>query len=125
MTIHEQILTMTDADLEAFPLGVARLDLQGTILFFNHAELALMNRKKEETEGLNYFRDVAPCAAVKEHQGRFGEFAATAEARSETFEFFYPFGFGNKRVTITMVRRRADEDTIFIVTEFSHETTVT
>ncbi len=83
-----------------------------------------MNRKKDETEGRNFFRDVAPCTAVKAHQGRFNEFAAAAQVRSETFGFSYPFGFGNKQVTITMVRRTAAEDFIFIVTEFSRETSI-
>lgn len=124
MTIPERIRTLSDAELEDFPLGVARLALDGTILFFNRAELALMNRKKEDTEGKNFFRDVAPCTAVKSHQGRFSAFVANAEAGSETFDFFYPFGFGEKHVTITMVRRRADEHAIFIVTDFSSDTRV-
>jgi photoactive yellow protein len=56
-----------------FPLGITRLDRNGNVLFNDKAEARFANRRAEETVGLNYFREVAPCTAVKHFQARFLE----------------------------------------------------
>jgi hypothetical protein len=69
---------------------------------------------------LNFFREVAPCTAVKRFQGTFNEAMKTRGSRIERFKFEFPFAWGVKQVTIGMVRRvrRTGFDTdesIFIV----------
>ena len=115
--IEEQISTLSEAELEVFPLGIARLDRAGNVLFFNQAEERFANRRAQDTIGLNYFREVAPCTAVKAFQGRFIELFATREARVETFSFRYPFWLGAKQVTIKFIRRPEDDDSMYVVTQ--------
>jgi photoactive yellow protein len=111
----EQIPTMSEAELAALPLGVIRLDRAGTILSYNDAE-AKPARRSARAVGLNFFRDVAPCTAVKEFQGRFNNFITQSANRSEPFSFLFRFGWGGEReVTITMVKRNSPEERIYIV----------
>ncbi len=117
MTIDDRIDALNDDELADFPLGIARLALDGTVLLFNRAEEIFANRRADETIGLNYFRDVAPCAAVRDFQGRFTAIAEGPPRASASFNFTYPFWLGDQRVTITLVRRGADPQFIYVVTE--------
>lgn len=113
-TIEEQILALSEADLETFPLGIIRLDRSGTILHYNRAEAELA-RQTTPTVGLNFFRDVAPCTAVKDFQGRFDDFVATPGSRIEQFSFLFRFAWGNRRVNISLVRRSGSPESFYIV----------
>ena len=121
LTIVDRIADLTDDQLADFPLGIARLGLDGTVLSFNKAEEIFANRRADDTIGLNYFRDVAPCAAVREFHGRFIALAEGPPGASESFAFTYPFWLGDRRVTITLVRRSADPQFIHVVTEMQVE----
>jgi len=121
VTIDDRIAELDDDELAKFPLGVARLDLDGTVLLFNRAEEVFANRRSHDTVGLNYFQDVAPCSAVRQFQGRFVAFAQSPSLGSESFAFSYPFWMGDRRVTITLVRRAKDPQFIYIVTEMQTE----
>jgi photoactive yellow protein len=118
--IEQQILTMSDAEIDDYPIGIIQLDRQGTVLAYNKAQAQLAQRSAKATIGLNFFREVAPCTAVKRFQGTFNEAMKTRGSRIERFKFEFPFAWGVKQVTIGMVRRvrRAGFDTdesIFIV----------
>ncbi len=65
--------------------------------------------------GRNFFRDVAPCTAVKDFQGRFNEFVQTTGNRIESFDFLMKFVWGDRLVTITMVKRAVPAESIFLV----------
>jgi len=60
--------------------------------------------------GLNFFTDVAPCTAILDFQGRFGEFLASNETSIEPFEFVFSFPHGHERVSVVFVRLAADRD---------------
>jgi photoactive yellow protein len=116
--IEDRISTLNESELETFEHGITRLDSTGTVRVFNKAEERFASRKAEDTIGLNFFREVAPCAAVRDFQGRFDEFAAAPELTSKTFGFIYPFWLGHKQVKITMVRRPSEPENVYLVTEF-------
>ncbi len=105
-TVEQQILVMSEAQIDAFPIGILRLDRRGNILSYNKAQAEFAHRTAATTVGLNFFRDVAPCTAVKAFQGRFNE-AINSPGGSliERFKFEFRFEWGVKEVTIGMVRR--------------------
>lgn len=117
--IEDRIATLDEGALDTFEFGITRLDSTGTVRFFNKAEARFTSRRAEDTIGLNFFREVAPCAAVRNFQGRFDEFVTAPELTSETFGFIYPFWLGHKQVKITMVRRPSEPDSVYLVTEFT------
>jgi photoactive yellow protein len=115
--IDDQILTMTEAELDNIPTGIIRLDRNGKILYYNRSQAELAHRDSKSTVGLNFFREVAPCAAVKDFQGRFEEFVnMLGGSKIEPFSFTFRFAWGGEaRVTITMVRSSRSEESYFIV----------
>jgi len=110
-TVEQQILVMSEAQIDAFPIGILRLDRRGNILSYNKAQAEFAHRTAATTVGLNFFRDVAPCTAVKAFQGRFNE-AINSPGGSiiERFKFEFRFEWGVKEVTIGMVVRRVSRE---------------
>ena len=105
MTIEDRIFAMDRAELDAYPHGVITLDPNGTIVRYNLAEAQLAHRDQATTIGLNFFRDVAPCTAVKDFMGRFEAFAQGTGSAVERFDFTFKFAWGHQDVGITMIRR--------------------
>ena len=115
--IEDRIWALSESELGTFEFGITRLDRAGTVRFFNQAEERFTKRKAEDTIGLNFFREVAPCAAVRNFQGRFEDFVAAPELTSKTFGFIYPFWLGHEQVKITLVRRASEPESVYLVTE--------
>ncbi len=111
----EEIPTLSEAELDALPEGVIQLDRSGKILYYNHAQTELARRTATATVGLNFFTEVAPCAAVQAFQGRFNDFVAKPETSIEPFSFEFSFPWGVKRVSISMVKTSDPESSVYIV----------
>jgi photoactive yellow protein len=111
----EQIPSLSEAELDALPQGIIRLDKTGKILYYSHAQAALAHRAIATTVGLNFFTEVAPCTAVRDFQGRFNDFVAKSQATIEPFTFDFRFPWGLKKVSITMVKSSGPESSVFIV----------
>jgi len=111
---EQDILGLSEVALNALPFGIIRLDKTGKILYYNQAQADLAHRTIATTVGLNFFSEVAPCAAVKSFQGRFNEFVTAPGSRIVPFEFLFRFDWGTRKVSITMVKR-AEDATVFIV----------
>lgn len=114
-TIGQEISGMSEAELDAYPLGIIRLDRHAKILYYNPTQAEFAQRDRAKTLGLNFFRDVAPCAAVREFQGRFDAFVAQPGSHIEPFDFVFRFPWGTRRVTITMVRSAEAAESFYIV----------
>jgi photoactive yellow protein len=113
-TFEEQILGMSEAELDALPQGIIRLDASGKILYYNKAQAGFAHRSASAI-GLNFFNDVAPCTAVRDFQGRFIDFLSTPGSRIEPFAFLFRFDWGSKWATITMVRQADAEHGVYMV----------
>jgi len=87
--------------LNDLPYGVVVVDREGTVLFYSDTESRLAAVPRDRVLMRNFFRDVAPCAQVKEFEGRFHSFAR-GETRSaiEQFDFVFNFASGAQHVTI-------------------------
>lgn len=116
VTIDTQILTMSREQLDVLPVGIIQLDRDGKILYYNKSQANLARRRPENTVGLNFFRDVAPCAAVRAFQGRFDDFVASSGDKIvEPFDFIFDFSWGSRQVAITLVRGNGEPKTYFVV----------
>jgi photoactive yellow protein len=100
----QEILDLPEGEIDALPFGLISVDADGTIEQYNAYESRLSRLSKERVIGRNFFRDVAPCTAVKEFQGRFERFAAEPGAGAESFDFVFPFAFGRQFVNVTFLR---------------------
>lgn len=114
--IIQMLDTMSEEELDALPLGVIQLDRDGTVLTYNDTEASLARFDRADVMGRNFFRDVAPCTAVREFQGRFSD---GVERRELETRFNYQFRFRDdrtKNVAISMVYR-LETDTVWVVVE--------
>ena len=112
---EKHVAGMSEAEFHAFPLGIIRLDRSGKVIAYNRAQAEFAHRTAATTVGLNFWRDVAPCAAVKNFQGRFNDFIRTSGSRIEQFKFEFRFDWGIKQVTISMVRRAGADDVYIVI----------
>ncbi|WP_295886327.1 EAL domain-containing protein [uncultured Thiohalocapsa sp.] len=106
--------TLSEAELDALPVGAIRVDADGKILFYSRTEASLTGRVRDEVLGRNFFRDVAPCTAVPEFYGRFRQ-GVLAGQLSSTFEFVYDFDMHPVRVRIHMRDAQSDGEYWIIV----------
>jgi photoactive yellow protein len=106
----EKIQLLRHEELDAAPLGVVIVDRHGTILEYNAYERSLAHMGNRDVIGRNFFTDVAPCTAIRDFQGRFGEFLDSNETAVEPFEFVFAFPHGPERVCVVFVRLAGDRD---------------
>jgi photoactive yellow protein len=90
--------------LDELPFGAIVIDVTGTVLEYNEYESRLSLRDREAVIGRNFFRDIAPCTAVRGFEGRLRDFLKLREQISESFDYFFPFPHGAVDVTITFLR---------------------
>ena len=97
--------TLSGTELDELPVGVIQLDRDGTVVQYNETESSLARVSQSDVVGRNFFRDIAPCTAVRDFQGRFEEGVAR-EDLDATFEYRFRFPDDRvKDVTITMSYR--------------------
>ena len=106
----DKIQQLHGVELDAAPFGVIVADRTGRILEYNAYERSLAGLGSRTVIGLNFFTDVAPCTAIREFQGRFGEFLDSTDVSIEPFEFIFPFPRGPQRVSVVFVRLANDVD---------------
>jgi photoactive yellow protein len=100
-TVLAEIESFSNADLDGLPFGAIQLDADGVILQFNEYEANLSNRRAPDTIGRNFFRDVAPCANVREFYGRFRE-GLDRGALNESFDYHFAFKMAPRNVRVTL-----------------------
>jgi photoactive yellow protein len=102
------------ATLELLPLGVIVVNDEGTILFYNNREEEISGRSRDDVVGTNFFRDVAPCTAVKEFYGRFRDLMAQGGG-TVSFDFTFPFALKPRRVRINLHPFQKDQSHLCII----------
>jgi len=117
----DRIFDMDRKELDAYPDGVITVDRKGIIKRYNKTEATLARREGVETQGLNFFTDVAPCTAVKEFKGRFDTFALGQGSGVERFDFTFRFAWGRQDVGITMIRRSGSDDINMMISRRSEK----
>jgi photoactive yellow protein len=102
----EAVLEMPPEQFDELPFGAIVIDPDGTIASYNEYETRLSQLDRERVIGRNFFRDVAPCTAVREFEGRLHDFLRTNETVSEKFDYLFLFLHGAVAVEITFLRLR-------------------
>ena len=102
--------------LDDLPVGAVVIDAEGTISAYNSYEAELSHLDPARVIGRNFFRDIAPCTAVRAFEGRMRAFMRSKEHVSETFDYFFPFAHESVDVTITFVKM-PDRKSILIAIE--------
>ncbi|NNM99091.1 MAG: PAS domain-containing protein [Candidatus Eremiobacteraeota bacterium] len=100
----ERIEEMGRDEIDALPVGIITLDLDGTILRYNQTEAGYSRRHAPAQVGRNFFRDVAPCTQDAGFQGRFEALAAPGGHGTVEFEYQFHFPWGSERVLISFMR---------------------
>lgn len=106
----EKVQTLNHDELDGAPFGVIVVDRAGTILEYNAYERSLTGIGNVSVTGRNFFTDVAPCTAIREFQGRFGDFLVSDDTSIEPFEFVFALPRGPVRVSVVFVRLANDQD---------------
>lgn len=117
----QEILDLPEGEIDALPFGLISVDADGTIRQYNAYESRLSRLAKDRVIGRNFFRDVAPCTAVKEFQGRFERFAAETGDGAESFDFVFPFAFGRQFVNVTFVRGAKSRQIKILVNRYDEQ----
>ena len=108
-------LDMPVERLDELPFGAIVIDTDGTIRAYNEYETRLSHLEREAVLGKNFFRDVAPCTAVQEFEGRLRRFLKTSDRVSEKFDYFFPFAHGAVTVEITFLRLQKQNQILIAV----------
>jgi photoactive yellow protein len=109
-------LSRIDVDsLDALPFGAIQLSGDGVIAAYNRGESALSGLAPKDVIGKHFFRDVAPCASVKEFAGKFAELRASATGGRAKLRFVFKYARGAKLVEIAMIRDAGSDLTTLLV----------
>lgn len=114
----ERIEALGADEIDALPVGVITLDLQGKIRRYNRIEAELARLDQKSQLGKDFFIDVAPCTANPDFQGRFTELVAKPSGVIN-FDYIFRFSWGHQRVHITFVRKAGRDDVDVLVTRVS------
>jgi len=98
---------LSPEELDALPYGLITLDARGRVLHYNDTESRMVGLPKERVIGRSFFGEVAPCARVREFEGRFQELVRDPyRVRVQTFDFVFRFANGDQQVTIVLTPSR-------------------
>jgi photoactive yellow protein len=109
------IFELSREALDELPVGALVLDRSGIILRYNRAEATLAGRVPNQTIGLSFFNDIAPCANVEAFRGRFDAFARETDSGVERFTFSFAFRWGREDVAITLLRKAGHAEITLLV----------
>lgn len=98
---------LSPEELDALPYGLITLDARGRVLHYNDTESRMVGLPKERVVGKSFFGEVAPCARVREFEGRFEQLVRDPHrVRVQTFDFVFRFANGDQQVTIVLTPAR-------------------
>ena len=101
------VARLSPAELDKLPYGLICLDAQGRVVQYNDTESRLAKLSKERVVGKNFFRDVAPCARVREFEGQFYDLVRDpSRIRVRSFDFVFRFRHSEQHVTIILTPAR-------------------
>ncbi len=97
----QNIEFMQGAELDKLPFGAIQLDSEGRVKKFNLYESTLARMPQKDVLGKDFFREVAPCADVKEFAGRFREGVREKHLHAK-FNYHFAFKQDPRDVSITL-----------------------
>lgn len=111
----ENLLELGPAEYDRLPFGFISVDPDGEIVAFNAFESEHSGLAPEAVVGRNFFRDVAPCTAVREFEGRFREMIEHGSEQVTRFRYVFRFAGGERLVQVAMTFISQEQRGIIIV----------
>jgi photoactive yellow protein len=111
----QRVPGMSPDEIDALPFGAIVVDADGNIQRYNAFEAQLSHLDPKRVVGKNFFRDVAPCTAVRSFEGRMREFVDSDERVSVTFDYRFAFAHGVEDVAITFMKMTAQKTVLIAV----------
>jgi photoactive yellow protein len=99
--IDDVVALKTEDHIENMEYGAMEVDRAGTILRYNDAEAEISGRNPEDSIGLNFFTEIAPCTRKPEFLGRFMDGVKNGNLDC-SFEFLFDTKMKPTRVWISM-----------------------
>jgi photoactive yellow protein len=113
-------LNISEAEFDALPFGIIRIDREGKILQYNAFEEQLSGRARGDVVGKNFFTEVAPCTDVQDFRGRLLSMKPEAVVNVQ-FPFTFPFKYA-RHVFIHIVSGPGQTYWIFVSERASERT---
>ena len=88
--------------IDNLPYGNILLDEQGYIKIYNQQESTLTGLEISKVEGKHFFKEIAPCTAVKEFEGEFDRLKINGYDEQVEFEFRFKHKNFQAQVHIVM-----------------------
>jgi photoactive yellow protein len=111
----EDLSRMRPELLDALPFGAIQLAADGTVTGYNRAESVLSGLSPASVIGKNFFRQIAPCTAVRDFQGKLEALRGTGENGSARLLFVFKYAHGSKLVEIAMVYHAVTDSATLLV----------
>lgn len=105
---------LTEAQLDALPVGMIQLDRDGRILKYNRTESALARVAQEDAVGKSFFDEVAPCTRVQEFHGRFVEGVEHRNLHT-IFDYEFKFADGRRKDVVISMFYSGTTDTVWVL----------
>jgi photoactive yellow protein len=101
--------------LDALPFGVIRLSGDGVVTAYSREESVLSGLSPASVIGKNFFRQIAPCTAVKEFQGTLEALRARGTNGSAKLRFVFKYARGAKLVEVVLAYHAATDSSTLLV----------
>ena len=106
------------------PYGVIQLKGEGTVVGYNQTEASLSKLDPARVVGKNFFRDIAPCTAVKEFGGELARMRSLRSNGRSELRFVFKFPHGAMLVHVAMVYEAASDTTVLLVKPLAKESDI-
>lgn len=111
----DDLHTISQERADTLPWGAIRLSGNGIVEQYNAAESAYSKRASGDVIGKHFFREVAPCTAVREFEGALDEMRASGVNGVAELDFNFRFPNRAMKVSIRMVYSAARDSTVILV----------
>ncbi len=112
----ETLPALTREEIDELPVGVIRLDDEGTVELYSAREAAFSGLAVDEVEGRNFFLEIAPCTNNGIFLGRFRRGIAT-DHLDLTIDYTFTYRMRPTPVRVHLYRDRASA-TNWVVVDF-------
>jgi photoactive yellow protein len=120
MSTRPSYLNISEAEFDALPFGIIRIDREGKILEYNAFEEQISGRTRDDVVGKNFFTEVAPCTDVEDFHGRLLSSEPETMVNVQ-FPFTFPFKY-ERHVFIHIVTGPGQTYWIFVSERASERT---
>jgi photoactive yellow protein len=111
--IGEKLRLASEAQLDAAPFGIVRVDDEGRVLFYNRYESELAGVAPEDALGQNFFMRLAPCSNNRLFYGRFKEGVRRDELQA-SFSYTFTYKMKPTLVDVHLYRDEASNNWILV-----------